>query len=88
MCAAPTEYWSQVNMSRVTAMSLSRFVLEEIGGRRLPSDPASTSRVLMKMDIEGAETEVISDLVLSGAIQHIDKVSHLRINEFLAVKRQ
>ncbi len=67
------------NLSRVTAMSLSRFVLEEIGGRRLPSVPASASasQVLIKMDIEGAESEVISDLVLSGAIKHVDKVSQL-----------
>jgi hypothetical protein len=30
--------------------------------------------VLMKMDVEGAELELLSDLLISGSLQHIDRV--------------
>ena len=30
--------------------------------------------VLMKMDVEGSELELLTDLLISGALQHIDDV--------------
>ena len=54
--------------------------LSTVAGRILPNDakrgrPSSTTRpptVIMKMDIEGSEVEVLTDLLLSGAMAHID----------------
>ena len=41
----------------------------ETGERTPPSFPPT---VVMKMDIEGGEVEVLSYLLLSGAMAHID----------------
>ena len=56
---------------------LADYVLNKVVKRKLPRSLTSddTNRkpnVVMKMDIEGSELEVLTDLLVSGALQHID----------------
>ena len=56
---------------------LADYILKKIVTRKLPAylnmdDMELKPNVVMKMDIEGSELEVLSDLVVTGALQHID----------------
>ena len=43
--------------------------------RQLPASSVDTvPHVVMKIDIEGTELEVVPDLVMSGAISHVDEI--------------
>jgi len=46
--------------------------------RSVVADPANFSQpppsVVMKLDVEGRELEIVPDLVMSGALQHIDNL--------------
>lgn len=57
---------------------LSSFLLHTVGPRLLPRPPhgeaATPPRVLVKLDIEGLELEVVTDLIVSGAMSLVDKV--------------
>lgn len=57
----------------VTVIRLSSFLKDVVATRRIPqsSDPP---RVVMKLDIEGAEREVVPDLVMSGALSGVDNI--------------
>jgi hypothetical protein len=56
--------------STAKKMRLADYVLERIATRDIP-ESASTRKpaVLMKMDIEGSELEVLTDMIVSGALQ-------------------
>ncbi len=56
---------------------LSDFILHKVVKRRLPTSlPTKVldrkPSVVMKMDIEGSELEVLTDLVVTGALKEID----------------
>lgn len=58
---------------KVRLIRLAKFINEVVASRYLrESDPISPPSVLMKMDIEGAELEVISDMLVSGAMRHVN----------------
>jgi hypothetical protein len=51
-------------------MRLSDYILERILTRSVPEAVSSRSpSVLMKVDIEGSELEVLTDMIVSGALQ-------------------
>lgn len=54
---------------------LADFVLNKVATRKIPQIESSLKpAVLMKIDIEGSELEVLTDLLISGGLQHIDRV--------------
>ena len=58
-------------------MRLVDYIHHKVITRKLPSSLNIETmklkpNVIMKLDIEGSELEVITDLVVSGALQHID----------------
>ena len=60
--------------NNITVIRLSEFLKKTVSKRKLPinifvHDPP---KVLMKMDIEGSEIEVISDIIFTGALQHVN----------------
>ena len=61
-------------------MRLSDYILYKVITRKLPN-PLSAEvlgkkpSVVMKLDIEGSELEVLTDLLVTGSLQHIDLVS-------------
>ena len=62
------------SVESVKLLHLSKYVNEIIGSRKA---------VVMKMDIEGAEIEVITDLILSGSFQYVDSL-HVEFHDWLA----
>ena len=55
----------------INVVRLSTYLLETVRGRRLPAKAAViTPRVLVKMDIEGAEYELLPDLIITGALRY------------------
>ena len=63
--------------TEVSLIRLAEYILETVVNRRLPAKhPAGSPppRVVMKLDIEGSERVVVPDLIVSGALSHIDKV--------------
>jgi len=61
-------------------MRLSDYILQKVITRKLPN-PLSAEvleqkpNVVMKLDIEGSELEVLTDLLVTGSLQHIDFIS-------------
>jgi len=53
---------------------IADFINKVVATRRLPQTegPELQPAVIMKLDVEGNEMQVIPDLVLSGAIGHLD----------------
>jgi hypothetical protein len=56
---------------------LADYILNKVVKRQLPSSLSSNDldrkpNVIMKLDIEGSELEVMTDLVVTGALQHLD----------------
>jgi len=61
-------------------MRLSDYILQKVITRKLPN-PLSTEvleqkpNVVVKLDIEGSELEVLTDLLVTGSLQHVDFIS-------------
>lgn len=59
---------------------LSDYILHKVITRKLPN-PMSANRheqkpnVVIKLDIEGSELEILTDLLVTGSLQHIDFIS-------------
>lgn len=53
-------------------MRIAKFINEIVGQRRLNGDKPSA--VVMKLDVEGMEIEILTDLIHSGALRHLDNV--------------
>ena len=60
--------------NNVTLIKLSEFINEVVGNRKLPieSSKYNPPRVIMKMDVEGSEVDVLSDLIFRGGLQHVN----------------
>ncbi len=58
----------------VRLVRLSSYILDVVAKRDLGReiDPERPPVVLMKMDIEGSELEVVPDLLVTGAMQHVN----------------
>ena len=55
---------------------LSEFILQKVMTRKLPNmipkeNNHQSPQILMKMDIEGSELEVLTDMVITGALQYV-----------------
>ena len=58
-------------------LRLSDYILKKVITRKLPDDLddkvlEKKPSVVMKLDIEGSELEVLTDLLVTGSLQHID----------------
>ncbi len=64
---------SQIGTART--IRLAAFVLNKVATRKIPNiETTLKPAVLMKIDIEGSELEVLTDLLFSGGLQYVDKV--------------
>jgi len=63
-------------VSTVQQIRIADFINNIVAQRRLPAVDHSLGppSVVMKLDVEGRETEVVLDLVMSGALAHIDNI--------------
>ena len=52
---------------------IADYINQVVATRQLPPG-RGRGAVLMKLDVEGLEVEIVSDLVMSGAIAHLDNV--------------
>lgn len=68
-------------LSKVRQIRIADFIKGVVATRRLEGSLESKTQhppsVVMKLDVEGRELDVIPDLVMSGALQHID---HLHVD--------
>jgi len=74
-----TDAEDETSVSIVRQIRIAEFINNVVAKRRLPSQSHQESNfgppsVVMKLDVEGRETEVILDLVMSGALAHIDNI--------------
>jgi hypothetical protein len=54
----------------VKKMRLADYVIEKVINRKIPKvNSTQPPSILMKMDIEGSELEVTTDLIVTGAMQ-------------------
>jgi len=71
----------KISFSKVRQIRIAEFITKVVATRRFQRDATSPFRfppsVVMKLDVEGRELDVIPDLVMSGALQHID---HLHVD--------
>ena len=52
---------------------IAEYINQVVATRRLPTG-RGPGAVLMKLDVEGLEVEIVSDLIMSGAIAHLDNI--------------
>jgi len=61
----------------VTLVRLSDFLKNVVGQRKIPNSPPNhryPPKIIMKMDIEGSETDVIPDILFTGGLQYVNAV--------------
>jgi len=56
----------------VPVIRIADFINNVVATRSLPADQPGA--VVMKLDVEGMEVAIVSDLIMSGALAHIDNV--------------
>jgi len=65
-------------MFNVRQIRIADFIKGVVATRRFERDPDSPNKyppsVVMKLDVEGRELGIVPDLVMSGALQHIDNL--------------
>ena len=66
------------SLGEVKLVRLAEYVNEAVGEKKAAA---------MKMDIEGAEIEVIPDLILRGSLRYIDSM-HVEFHEVLLADRR
>ena len=52
--------------------TLPQYIKEVVATRKLPT--GRTGAVVMKLDVEGQEMEIMADLIMSGALAHLDNI--------------
>jgi len=62
------------NTVDVATVRISDYINNVVGTRRLPTDKESLPKVVIKLDVEGLELEIIPDLVMNGALKHVDLI--------------
>lgn len=61
---------------KVNLMRISSYIREVVAKRQLPKNVSEheVPRVVMKLDVEGAEMEIVPDLLFTGALTHVDRL--------------
>lgn len=61
---------------KVNSVRIAAFINDLVATRKLPEEMPGGKKpsVLMKLDVEGAEVGIVPDLILSGALTHVDRV--------------
>ena len=60
-------------ISDVRVVRIAEYINQVVATRKLPPG-RGPGAVLMKLDVEGLEVEIVSDLIMSGAIAHLDNI--------------
>ena len=59
----------------IKTMRLAKYITDVVATRKLPlSAEVHRPRVVVKSDIEGAELEVLTDMVVTGALAEVDNL--------------
>ena len=59
-------------VEEVDSIRIAEFITDVVATRDIPGNVQGA--VVMKLDVEGKELEVIADLVMSGALSHLDNI--------------
>jgi hypothetical protein len=80
--------WHGTITGTATKMRLADYVFERVLTRKLPKvNSTRPPSVVMKMDIEGSELEVTTDLIVSGAMQVYELIIFKELLNCLDKKR-
>ena len=60
-------------ISEVRVVRIAEYINTVVATRKLPPG-RGPGVVIMKLDVEGLEVEIVSDLIMSGAIAHLDNL--------------
>ena len=60
-------------ISEVRVVRIAEYINTVVATRKLPPG-RGPGAVVMKLDVEGLEVEIVSDLIMSGAIAHLDNI--------------
>ena len=61
------------NISDIRVVRIAEYINTVVATRKLPPG-RGPGAVVMKLDVEGLEVEIVSDLIMSGAIAHLDNL--------------
>ena len=66
----------QNDTTEVKAIRIAEYINNVVGTRKIPENTnnRTNAAVVMKLDVEGKELEIMADLVMSGALQHLDNI--------------
>ncbi|XP_075256051.1 uncharacterized protein LOC142348551 isoform X2 [Convolutriloba macropyga] len=74
----------------VKLIRLAEFLSDTVGSRKIPNlNLNNPPQVVMKMDIEGSEVEVMTDLIFSGSLRFVNVLMvewHARLQQIIARK--
>merc|ERR1719384_321497 len=72
---AKSHLHSEVQVEEVEVVRFAKFITETVAKRRLPtSAEVIKPSVVIKADIEGAELKILPDMIMTGALQHVDNL--------------
>ena len=57
----------------MTVVRIADYINQVVATRQIPPG-RGPGAVVMKLDVEGLEVEIVSDLIMSGAIAHLDNI--------------
>ena len=63
---------SRYKVHSITIVRIAEFINDVVGTRKLPTKEPGA--VVMKLDVEGLELEIMTDLIHSGALRHLNNV--------------
>jgi len=70
-----THFHEDVDMIEVDVIRFATFITDVVAKRKLPiSAGVHVPRVVIKADIEGAELEILPDMIVTGALSHVDNI--------------
>lgn len=65
----------EVEVEQVEVVRFASFITDVVARRQLPlSAEVTKPSVVIKADIEGAELKILPDMVVTGALQHVDNI--------------
>jgi len=66
---------ANIEVEEVDVMRFARFITDVVATRKLPLSAGVTKpNVVIKADIEGAELKILPDMIMTGALQHVDNL--------------
>ena len=70
-----THFHEDVDMIEVDVMRFATFITDVVAKRKLPTSAGvHAPHVVIKADIEGAELEILPDMIITGALGHVDNI--------------